>query len=146
MRISGLVIGLAAAAMLTAPAAAADYTVKMLNKGSGGLMVFEPALIKVKPGDSVTFLPSDPTHNAETIPGMAPAGAAPFKGAMSKPVKVTFSKPGVYGYKCTPHFGMGMVGAVVVGAAKTNLADAQKVALPGRAKQVMTGLLAQAAR
>ena len=32
-------------------AMAAEVEVKMLNKGAEGLMVFEPALIKVAPGD-----------------------------------------------------------------------------------------------
>lgn len=144
MRIAGLVLGAAAALMAVSPAMAAEHTVKMLNKGAGGMMVFEPALINVKPGDTVVFLPSDKTHNAETIPGMLPSGATPFKGAMSQPVKVTFTKPGVYGYKCLPHLGMGMVGAVVVGSAQPNLAAAKTVALPGKAKQVMGELLAQA--
>lgn len=146
MRIPGLLIAAAGTVLLATPAMAAEHTVKMLNKGSGGMMVFEPALIKVKPGDSVVFLPSDKTHNAESITGMVPAGAQPFKGAMNQPVKVTFSKPGVYGYKCTPHYGMGMVGAVVVGTTKTNIAQAQAVTHPGKAKQVMGTLLAQAGR
>ena len=146
MRIAGLVLGTAAAMLAAAPAMAGEHTVKMLNKGAGGMMVFEPALIKVKPGDTVVFVPSDKTHNAETIAGMVPAGAQPFKGKMNQPVKVTFTKPGVYGYKCTPHYGMGMVGAVVVGNAKANIADAQKVSHPGKAKQVMGTLLAQAGR
>ncbi|SEM72637.1 pseudoazurin [Sphingomonas gellani] len=138
-----LVPFLAAAAVLAAaPAQAAPpKVVKMLNRGAGGMMVFEPAIVRIKPGETVVFTPVDKGHDAESIPGMLPAGAQPFKGTISKPISVTFTKPGVYGFKCTPHFAMGMVGAVVVGA-PTNLAQARSVALPGRAKQVMTGLLA----
>lgn len=128
-----------------APAPAAPpppaATVKMLNRGAAGMMVFENAVIRIKPGQSVTFTPNDMGHNAETIPGMLPAGAQPFKGALSKPVTVTFTKPGVYGFKCAPHLSMGMVGVVVVGN-PTNLAEAKTVSLPGKAKQVMAGLLA----
>ncbi|MCY7340169.1 MAG: pseudoazurin, partial [Sphingomonas bacterium] len=105
MRILPFLIGAAAAALLGTPAVAADHVVKMLNKGKAGAMVFEPALLKVAPGDSVTFVPTDKAHNAEIISGMLPAGAAPFKGKMSQPLKVKFSKPGVYGYKCLPHYG-----------------------------------------
>jgi plastocyanin len=54
---------------------AADYKVDMLNKSKAGTMVFEPALIRVAPGDTVTFLPTDKGHNAETIPGMLPDGS-----------------------------------------------------------------------
>ena len=107
MRILPFLIGAAAAALMVTPAMAADHVVKMLNKGAAGAMVFEPALLKIAPGDSVTFLAVDKVHNAESIAGMIPAGAAPFKGTMSQSLKVKFSKPGVYGYKCLPHYGMG---------------------------------------
>jgi len=143
MRKFTLFAGVAAAISLTGPAAAADHVVKMLNKGKAGMMVFEPALVKVAPGDTVTFVPTDKSHNAESIAGMLPAGAAAFKGKMSQPIKVNFSKPGFYGYKCLPHYGMGMVGAVVVGSASSNIVAAQKVSHPGKAKQVFAGLITQ---
>ena len=141
MRKFTLLAGAAAAIALASPAAAADHVVKMLNKGKAGMMVFEPALVKIAPGDSVTFVPTDKNHNAESISGMTPAGAVAFKGKMNQPLKVTFSRPGIYGYKCLPHYGMGMVGAVVVGSSSSNLAAAQKVSHPGKAKQVFGGLL-----
>ena len=145
MRIFTLLAGAATAIALASPAAAADHVVKMLNKGKVGMMVFEPALVKVAPGDTVTFIPTDKSHNAESIAGMIPGGATAFKGKMNQPLKVTFSKPGLYGYKCLPHYGMGMVGVVVVGKGGANLAAAQKVSHPGKAKQVFAGLLSQPA-
>jgi pseudoazurin len=154
MRIPAIVLGAAAAIAVAAPAAALSfrvpaaaapaaktYTVKMLNRGAAGMMVFETNILRIKPGESVTFTPNDMGHNAESIPGMVPAGAQPFKGVMNKPVTVTFTKPGVYGFKCAPHLSMGMVGVVVVGN-PVNLAQAKAVTLPGKAKQVMGGLLA----
>lgn len=134
-------LGFSPSAPAPAASAAKTYSVKMLNKGAAGMMVFESSVLRIKPGESVTFQPSDMGHNAESIPGMLPAGAQPFKGAMNKPVTVTFTKPGVYGFRCAPHVSMGMVGVVVVGT-PVNLAQAKAVSLPGRAKQVMTGLLA----
>src|SRR5689334_24627524 len=83
---------------------AAEIEVKMLNKGAEGLMVFEPALVKVAPGDTVKFVATDKGHNAETIRGMLPADAAPFVGKNGEDVAVTFDKPGVYGIKCLPHY------------------------------------------
>lgn len=66
-------LGLAAAAMLiTTPALAADFEVHMLNKGKDGVMVFEPASLKIAAGDTVTFIPTDKGHNVETIKGMVP--------------------------------------------------------------------------
>src|SRR4051812_19012769 len=61
------------------PAGAAEFEVKMLNKSADGqLMVFEPALLRVQPGDTAHFVPTDKSHDAETIPGMLPDGAQPF--------------------------------------------------------------------
>ncbi len=118
---------------------AAEIEVKMLNKGAEGAMVFEPALIKVAPGDTVKFISTDKGHNAETIKGMLPADATPFLGKLGADVAVTFDKPGVYGVKCLPHYGMGMVAMVVVGT-PTNLDEAKAVPQVGKAKQVMAGL------
>ena len=140
-----LFAGAAVAIALAGPAAAADHVVKMLNKGQAGMMVFEPALVRVAPGDTVTFVPIDKNHNAESIPGMIPAGATPFKGKISQPLKVSFTKLGVYGYKCLPHYGLGMVGVVVVGNGKSNMHEAREVSHPGKAKLVFAGLLNQAA-
>ncbi|MHC4049236.1 cupredoxin domain-containing protein [Bradyrhizobium sp. 25ACV] len=59
-----------AAAMLTVTsfAAAAEIEVKMLNKDSdGGLMVFEPAPVKIEPGDTVNLVAADKEHNAASI-------------------------------------------------------------------------------
>ena len=55
-------------------AKAAEIDVKILNKGAAGMMVFEPALIKIAPSDTVKFLAADKGHNAELIPG---AGHSP---------------------------------------------------------------------
>jgi pseudoazurin len=120
-------------------ACAAEIEVKMLNKGAEGAMVFEPALIKVAPGDTVKFLSTDKGHNAETIKGMLPSDAAPFLGKIGEDIAVTFDKPGIYGVKCLPHYGMGMVAMVVVGT-PTNLDAAKAIPQVGKAKQVMAGL------
>jgi pseudoazurin len=120
-------------------AVAAEVEVKMLNKGAEGAMVFEPALVKVAPGDTVKFVATDKGHNAETIKGMLPADATPFLGKSGEDVAVTFDKPGVYGVKCLPHYGMGMVAMVVVGT-PANLDEAKAISQVGKAKQVMAGL------
>ena len=93
----------------------ADYTVKMLNNGKEGLMVFEPSVLSIQPGDTVLFEATDVSHNSASIQGMIPQGAKPWTGAMSQDVKVTFDKEGVYVYQCTPHSMMAMVGVIKVG-------------------------------
>lgn len=139
-----MMLTLAAIAM-SAPATAAEHVVKMLNRGSAGMMVFEPAQINAKVGDTVRFVPTDLSHNAESIAGMIPAGATPFKGAMNKEVVVTVTKPGVYGVKCAPHYGMGMVALITAGK-PTNLAQAAAVSHPGKAKQTFAKLLGTGAQ
>jgi len=120
-------------------ALAAETEVKMLNKGTDGMMVFEPSLVKVSPGDTVKFIATDKGHNAESIKGMLPADAAPFVGKNGEDIVVTFDKPGIYGVKCLPHYGMGMVAMVVVGT-PTNVDEAKAIPQTGKARQVMSGL------
>lgn len=141
MRVGFFIAGAVLAMALGGPAAAKDYQVKMLNKGNGRTMVFSPEVIKVAPGDTVTFIATDKSHNAESILTMIPAGAAPFKGKMNQNITVKFTKPGVYGYKCLPHYGMGMVGAVIVGSSAPNIAQAKAAFHPGKAKQVFAEIL-----
>ncbi|MDC0073019.1 pseudoazurin [Gammaproteobacteria bacterium] len=96
----------------------AEYTVKMLNNGKEGLMVFEPSVLSIQQGDTVLFEATDVSHNSASIPGMIPQGAMPWTGAMNQDVKVTFDKEGVYVYQCTPHSMMAMVGVIKVGVPK----------------------------
>ena len=135
-----LVMAAFAAVMAMAGGAnAAEVEVKMLNKGTEGLMVFEPALIKVAPGDTVKFVATDKGHNAETIKGMLPDGAATFIGKNGEDIAVKFDQAGIYGVKCAPHYGMGMVALVAVGS-PANEEQARAVPQVGKAKQVFAAL------
>jgi len=118
---------------------AAEIEVRMLNKGAEGLMVFEPALVKIQPGDTVKFVATDKGHNAESIKGMLPDGAATFVGKNGEDVAVKFDQAGIYGVKCMPHYGMGMVAMVVVGT-PANEEQAKAVPQTGKAKQVFATL------
>ena len=140
-----ITLGAVVALMTLAGAAgAAEIEVKMLDKGADGVMVFEPALVKIEPGDTVKFVSTNKGHNAETIKGMLPEGATPFVSKVNQDIAVTLDKPGVYGVKCLPHYGMGMVGLIVVGT-PTNQTEAMSVVHPGKAKQVMTALFGKLA-
>lgn len=122
-------------AVAVSPAYAADFQVQMLNKGATGTMVFEPSYTKIAVGDTVTFVPTDKGHNAESIKDMIPEGAEPFKGLSGKEIAVTFTVPGAYAVKCSPHVGMGMVALVVVGDAPTNVDALKAVKLPPKATE-----------
>ena len=140
-----LKIATAAAALLmfaAMPAMAANFDVHMLNKGEAGAMVFEPALTKVAVGDTVTFIPTDKGHDAQTIPEILPEGAERFKGKMGQEIAVIFTVPGAYGIKCAPHLGMGMVGLIVVGDAPGNLEQAKTAKMAKKARERMDAAIA----
>ena len=105
----------------------ANFEVKMLNQGQDGVMVFEPSLLKINVGDTVTFKATDAAHNSASIPGMIPNGASSWNGDLSRDISVTFDVPGVYGYQCTPHAMMAMVGVIQVDNNIENL-DTVKIA------------------
>lgn len=142
MKYAKLIAATFAAALLAGAAQAADHQVQMLNKGEKGPMVFQPDFIIAAPGDTITFVPTDKSHDAESIKDMIPEGATPFKGKMNEQITVTVEKEGVYGVKCTPHYGMGMVALIVVGK-PDNLDQAKAVKQTGKAKKAFEQLLAQ---
>lgn len=138
---AALVLALLAAPL---PAAAKEIVVHMKNSGAEGMMVFEPSFVKAAPGDTVRFIPTDFAHNAETLPAIWPQGVAPMKGAMSKEVVLTATKPGLYGIKCMPHYSMGMVALVQVGkVAPADIEAAKAAKLPPFAVKRMTTALAK---
>lgn len=128
------------AATLPGVAGAEEFRIKMLNKGDAGAMVFEPDFVQANPGDTIIFEPTDKGHNAESIADMWPAGADTFKSGMNVEFSVTLAQEGLYGIKCTPHWGMGMVALIQIGE-PVNLAEVQAVALRGKAKQRLDPLI-----
>jgi pseudoazurin len=129
-----LILATIIAGGLAANASAAEIAVEMLNKGEKGGMVFQPDFVKAAPGDTIKFVSVDKGHNAESIKGMLPGGVEPFKSKISEDFVLTVDKEGLYGVKCTPHYGMGMVMLVAVGN-PANEAEARAVKHPGKAKE-----------
>lgn len=127
---------------MTFQANAAEFEVKMLNKGEKGMMVFEPDLVRAAPGDTIKFIPTDKGHNAQTIDGMIPDGAQPFQSDMGKELTVTLDKEGIYGVRCKPHFGLGMVMMIEVGK-PVNEDQAKALKLPKKAKDKMDQLFTE---
>jgi pseudoazurin len=135
-------LALGAALAFAQQAGAAEHEVRMVNKGEKGVMVFEPALVRAAPGDTVRFVAVDKGHNAESVKGMVPEGAEPFKGKINEEIVVTLDKEGVYGIKCQPHYGMGMVALIEVGT-PVNLEEAKAVKQTGKAKTAFAELFGQ---
>ena len=101
-------------ALYTLSAFSQDHVVKMLNAGKEGMMVFEPAVLSIKKGDTVKFVATDVAHNSSSVEGMIPDGAEPWVGAMNQDIEVTLTEEGVYVYQCTPHNMMAMIGVIKV--------------------------------
>lgn len=134
--------------LLSGTATAAEVSVEMLNKptqGSGSF-VFEPAVVTIKPGDTVKWLAKTPGHNVEFIKGATPEKVGPFRSPLGKDAAYKFSVPGIYVYKCTPHYGMGMVGVVVVGDKPANLAAVEAFKFPAKAQAVVNSALSDVKR
>ena len=136
---TGLAAALAAMLMLTTASQAAEFEIKMLNKGAKGAMVFEPDFVKAAVGDTVKFVIVDKGHNVESIKGMIPEAAEPLKGKVNEEMVLTLAQEGVYGVKCLPHYGMGMVALIVAGS-PVNLDAAKAVKNPGKAKATFVSL------
>ncbi len=110
------IMSLAITTALSVGAWAKTIEVQMLNKGEDGEnMVFEPSHVRLEPGDSIKFIATDKSHNAESIEGSIPEGAESFKSKINEELEVTFDEEGYYAVKCLPHFAMGMVMTVAVG-------------------------------
>ena len=113
MNIRKTFLTVAAAAALVLPsinAFAADHTIN-----AKGLTAFDRPIIYIAPGDTVHFKKLNGGHNSEAV--LTPEGAEGWKGEMNKNISVTLETPGIYGYLCLPHAGLGMNGVIVVGDA-----------------------------
>ena len=121
---------------------AAEYEVRMLNRGAKGVMVFEPDLIKADIGDTVRFVPTDKGHNVQSIKGMLPVGVEAFKSPFNEEYVLKLTDEGIYGVKCAPHYPMGMAALVISGIPK-NIENALEVKNPPKVKKLFMQLISQ---
>lgn len=124
-------------ALLAAPLAMAE-THTVTAQG----LAFKPLVIKIAPGDTVAW-ENMSTHNVEMIEGLIPEGTEAFKSAMSENFSHTFEQEGIYVYKCTPHIGAGMGGAVIVGQ-PTNLEAIKAQDVSGGLSRIADKAIAEA--
>ncbi len=110
---------------------------------SSKLQVFKPRLVTANVGDTIEFVPTDPTHQSSSIPGMLPEGVEGWEGKINQGVTYVVPKAGVYGYKCVPHYAAGMVGLVVVEGGD-NVEAAKAVSHPGLAGRVFGEIFEEA--
>lgn len=114
MTLSRLAV-VAAIALAAFPSFAGELRMEMRNNNGTERFVYVPDFVRIRPGDTVVFDPVDKGHNAVSIDGMGASDSIRINVGFSKKAAITFDKPGIYGVKCTPHVGLGMVGVIVVG-------------------------------
>ena len=133
---AGRLAGLLCAGLMMAAAArvafADEIRIKMLDKSDSGALAFEPGFVKVNPGDTIVFEPTQRGgHSSVSL--LVPPGAQAWSGAPDKEVRVRLDTEGVYLYECAAHKMMGMAGVIVVGK-PVNLDEAKRVAKAESAK------------
>jgi len=98
-------------------------------------LIYDPLVVTIAPGDSVSWTNMS-THNTESLEGLIPEGAEMWVSAMSENYTRTFTQEGIYVYKCTPHFGAGMGGAIIVGE-PVNLEQIKSADVKGAARRLV---------
>lgn len=120
-----MVLFVSSFALFTPSAAAETHQIKL---GSDkGMLVFDPAKLTIKPGDTVEWVNNKvPPHNVVFDAANNPAKNADLAKGLShkqllmtpgQSVKSTFPEDaaaGDYTYYCEPHRGAGMVGKITV--------------------------------
>ncbi len=130
MKIMKIVSKIAALSVLLVSfnATAEDHVV------AAGATTFNPMHLFVQPGDTVQWV-NMTIHDTQSMDGLIPEGAEPWKSNIGQELKITVTAEGVYIYKCNPHFPNGMAGAIIVGEA-SNMDQIQANA-KGREKGVI---------
>ena len=97
-----------------------DYVVNVMSDEAAGRMYFEPKMLVINPGDTVTWVNrGDEEHDIITFPDGYPEGAEAFQSPLFKHAgeqwSHVFTTVGTYEYHCLPHLPMGMHGMIIVG-------------------------------
>jgi len=125
-RLPGLLCAGLTMAIAAQVAFADEIRIKMLDKSDSGTLAFEPGFVKVSPGDTIVFVPTQKGgHSAISL--LVPPGAQAWAGSPDKELRVRLESEGVYLYECAAHKMMGMAGVILVGK-PVNLDEAKRVA------------------
>ncbi len=100
--------------LLATLAQAAEHEVQMLSWGKGQPMIFDPAVLQIEAGDTVTFIPVQKGHQVDSV--VIPEGAEKMYSEIDQRYSVTLHKTGIYLYTCIPHRTMNMSGLIQIGA------------------------------
>jgi len=129
----------------TVAAFAETIEVQMLNENAAGeKMVFSQELIRAEVGDVIRFVPTDRSHNAQSVKDALPEGQEGFKGKMNNEIEYTVTETGLTAVVCQPHQTMGMVALIVVGDDLSNEQQILDARLRGKGKDKIEALIEEA--
>jgi|TARA_B110000902_G_scaffold136175_1_gene157701 pseudoazurin len=138
---------LSAALIVVSSAAAFAETIEiqMLNVNEAGdKMVFSQELIRAELGDVIKFVPTDKSHNAQSVKNALPDDQKKFKGKMNKEIEYLVTEAGLTAVVCQPHQTMGMVALIVVGNDVSNAQDILDAGVRGKGKIKIAALIEEA--
>jgi plastocyanin len=127
-----VVAALLGALLLASPALAGGSCHAPATDGSGTTvfmrdLCFSPTVLRVKPGQKVTFVNQDGVQHP--VVGVGGTWGLPEATLAGSQGSISFDQPGLYPYFCHTH--VGMIGVIVVGdAAKAGTATPVQVADP----------------
>jgi len=113
------------------PAATVDV---QIHEVKAQVTAFSPLVVFINPGDQVSWTNMN-GHDSQSLEGMIPEGAEAWHSSMGDNYSHTFTVEGVYFYKCTPHWGAGMGGVIVVG--KPDLDAIKAIEAKGATKRLV---------
>ena len=129
----------------SAAAFAETIEIQMLNvNGAGDKMVFSQELIRAEVGDVIKFVPTDKSHNAQSVKNALPDGQKKFKGKMNKEIEYLVTEAGLTAVVCQPHQAMGMVALIVVGNDVSNVQGILDARVRGKGKIKIAALVEEA--
>jgi len=99
------------------------------------LLKYKPLVVIIAPGDTVAW-ENMATHDTKSLVGLIPDAAEMWHSKMGENYQRTFTHEGIYIYKCTPHFGGGMGGVIIVGK-PVNLQMIKDAPVKGAAKRLV---------
>ena len=102
--VGGLGVALAEKALRTV-----DQITDSSATAASGMFRFAPDLVRIAPGEAITFLNSRGSHTINTQKGLWPEGVPEIDISGQQRAAIVFDHPGLYGVTCRRHGKYGMV-------------------------------------
>lgn len=121
-QVLGTVVAVACCSSVAAKAArntnpnTVDQITDVRATAATNMFRFEPDLVRLSPGEELTFLNSRGDHTVHSVPEIWPEGVPPVAIAHRPEVTIRLEREGFYGFRCRRHGQYGMVMLAVVGA------------------------------